>query len=223
MAHVLRPLGGTTDDLLRSNFLTTRGMEEWGVSSMVFRRNMYTTQGAAPTSTCVTVPFVNGDDEVVAVTDALALLPGEWKKEPVLDGETDMAYLPMSIAAGRYAFHTGFISMDKTIHGPVERLDQLGEGAHGLMLGRVDNNEAILAQSWHVYREIDRLLRAVGSDLSRVVQQTLLLRDARHYALVEQVGRRWFGAASPATTVVPCDDIGPYPGLLLEIESIALR
>lgn len=223
MARVMKPLGGTTDDLLRSNFLITRGMEEWGVSSMVFRKNMYSTQSAAPTSTCVTVPFINGDAEIVAVTDALALLPGRWKKESVINSATDMAYLPMSIAAGPYAFHTGFISMDKDFHGPVERLNQLDAGARALIEGRVDNSETILAQAWHIYREIDQMLRAVGSDLNMVVQQTLLLRDARDYALVEQVGRLWFDDALPATTIVPCDDIGPYPGLLLEIESVAVR
>jgi enamine deaminase RidA (YjgF/YER057c/UK114 family) len=113
--------------------------------------------------------------------------------------------------------------MDKSFHGPIMRLDQLDEAAHMLGANRVDDTEPILAQSWHIFREIEKMLNSVGSDLSKVVQQTVLLRDASDYAVVEQVARIWCKGVLPPTTVIACDDIGPYPGLLLEIESIAVR
>jgi enamine deaminase RidA (YjgF/YER057c/UK114 family) len=223
MGRVLEKHEASIDDLLRSNFLTTRGMTEWGVSSMVFRQHMYSSKQAAPTSTCVTVPHINGDDDIVAVSDALALLPGEWRKAPALDDVTDMAHLPMSIGAGPYAFHTGFIPMDKSFHGPVERFGQLGDAGRFLGSNRLDEAETIAAQSWQVYREIEKMLNAVGSTLKQAVQQTVLMRDPTQYAVVEQAARALIGQDLPATTVLPCDDIGPYPGLLLEIETIAVR
>jgi enamine deaminase RidA (YjgF/YER057c/UK114 family) len=223
MERVLASQGATIDDVLRHNYLTTMGMREWGLASMVYRQQLYSSKGAAPTSTCVTVPYINSDPDVVLVSDAIALLPGEWKKEVMLDPETDMAHLPMTIAAGPYVFHTGYIAMDKTLHGPIRRLSELHDEGRFLGQTQFDSAESLVAQAWFTYREVNGMLQRAGTDLSRVVQQTVLMRDATQYAIIEQTVGRMFRGAVPPTTVIACDDIGPYPELFFEVEAVAVR
>ncbi|MCC7104128.1 MAG: hypothetical protein IT307_03220 [Chloroflexi bacterium] len=223
MQRVLESQGGSLDDLVRQNFLSTTGMAEWGIASMEYRSQLVTGKQAAPTSTSVTVPAVNGDREVVIVSDATALLPGEWKKEPVLDTGIDMAFLPMTIGAGPFAFTTGFVAMDKSFHGPVRSFAELGDEGRLLGTGRFDANETLIAQAWYTYRAIDEMLRGAGSGLTRVVQQTVLMRDATQYPALESVALKLYEGQLPPTTVLSCDDIGPYPGLLFEVETVAVR
>jgi hypothetical protein len=67
------------------------------------------------------------------------------------------------------------------------------------------------------------MLRDAGSDMSKVVHQTVLMRDASYYGVLEQVALKLYGGSLPPTTILACDDIGPYPGLLCEVETVAVR
>jgi enamine deaminase RidA (YjgF/YER057c/UK114 family) len=221
---ILESRGGTQDDLLRQNFFTTMGMPEWGLASMVYRPRFYSGQHTAPTSTSVTVPTIDGGPDAVIVTDVTALVPGgPWVKEALLDPSIDMTHLPMTITAGPLVHTTGFVAMEKNFHGPVTSFSELNDAGRHLGMGRVEATEPMLAQAWYTYAAIEQMLRGAGSSMDRVVHQHVLMRDASDYGVLEQVARGFYGDKLPATTLVACDDIGPYPGLLFEVETVAVR
>jgi enamine deaminase RidA (YjgF/YER057c/UK114 family) len=56
-----------------------------------------------------------------------------------------------------------------------------------------------------------------------VVQQTIYARDLRDVPEILTFCRQAFVDRLPPTTVVGVEDIGPYPGLLLEVDVIAVR
>jgi enamine deaminase RidA (YjgF/YER057c/UK114 family) len=221
---ILESRGGTQDDMLRQNFFTTMGMQEWGLGSMVFRPRYYSGKHTAPTSAGVTVPAINADPDAVVITDAVALLPGgPWAKEGQLDPVIDMTHLPMTITAGPLAYTTGFVAMEKNFHGAVTSFAELADSGRGLGAGRPDATEPLVSQAWYTYDAIARMLRDAGSDMSKVVHQTVLMRDASYYGVLEQVALKLYGGSLPPTTILACDDIGPYPGLLFEVETVAVR
>jgi 2-iminobutanoate/2-iminopropanoate deaminase len=70
-----------------------------------------------------------------------------------------------------------------------------------------------------VLTNMQAILLAAGSDLSRVVKTTVFLSDLADFARMNAVYAEFFGAEPPARSTV---QVGLAKGMLVEIECIAL-
>lgn len=71
----------------------------------------------------------------------------------------------------------------------------------------------------YALRNMDAILRAAGSGLSRVLKVTVYVSDIEHWPKVNEVYTRFFGEHKPARAVVPVKDL--HYGFKIEIECIA--
>jgi 2-iminobutanoate/2-iminopropanoate deaminase len=78
------------------------------------------------------------------------------------------------------------------------------------------------AQVRQTFANLDRALRAGGSDLSQVVKVTGFLTDMAHLPELVAARRQYFGEPFPADSVVEVTALS-RPELLIEIEAIAIR
>lgn len=78
---------------------------------------------------------------------------------------------------------------------------------------------SIEAQTELVLRNLAAIVKAAGSDLSRVLRTTVYLTDIGLWGRVNDVYQRAFGAHRPARTVVPVPTL--HHGFLIEIDAIA--
>ena len=80
-------------------------------------------------------------------------------------------------------------------------------------------------QARQAYRNLDATLREVGSDLSDVVNVTVLLGDARHYEAFTEVRREFFpDDRYPASTIITnASFVAPEIMLLLQAVAVVDR
>ena len=82
----------------------------------------------------------------------------------------------------------------------------------------VDGSD-IEAQSERVLKNLDAVLRAAGTSLSRVVKTTCFLVDLNDFPAFNAIYGRWFGDHKPARSTV---QVAKLPrGVLVEVECIA--
>ncbi len=74
-------------------------------------------------------------------------------------------------------------------------------------------------QTEQVLVNIAGILRATGSDLSRVLKMTVYISDMSLWGRVNEVYARVMGEAKPARAIVPVKEL--HYGFLIEIEAIA--
>ncbi|HEX8143376.1 MAG TPA: Rid family detoxifying hydrolase [Pyrinomonadaceae bacterium] len=74
-------------------------------------------------------------------------------------------------------------------------------------------------QTRQVLENIGAVLRAAGSDLSRVLKMTIYVSDISLWSAVNEVYAQVMGDARPARAVVPTREL--HYGFLVEIEAIA--
>jgi 2-iminobutanoate/2-iminopropanoate deaminase len=74
-------------------------------------------------------------------------------------------------------------------------------------------------QTERVMRNLAAILRAAGTDLSRVVKTTVFLTDMAEFAAMNEVYARHFGEHRPARSTVAVS--GLPRGVLVEIEAVA--
>jgi 2-iminobutanoate/2-iminopropanoate deaminase len=79
----------------------------------------------------------------------------------------------------------------------------------------------VAAQAERVMKNLDAVLRAAGSDFSRVVKCTVYLTDMAHFPAVNEVyGRSFQAGAAPARATVA---VAQLPrGALVEVDCVAL-
>ena len=77
------------------------------------------------------------------------------------------------------------------------------------------------AQAEQVFRNLDRVLRAGGSSLDRVVKVTIFLTDMTNFPKIVELRGKWFSEPWPADTIVQVSSLA-LPGLEIEIEAIAV-
>ncbi len=91
----------------------------------------------------------------------------------------------------------------------------------------VDENGAVVgpgdfdAQAEQVFRNLEAVLHAGGSDLSRVVKVTIYVTDMAVFPKILELRERYFRKPYPADTIVEIAALG-LPELLLEIDAIAI-
>ena len=93
---------------------------------------------------------------------------------------------------------------------------QASIGADGSIVGP-DDFDAQLAQT---FANIEKVLAAGGSDLSRVVKVTIYLTDMANFPKIVEARQRYFTAPYPADTTVEVRSLA-LPELMVEIDVIA--
>lgn len=93
---------------------------------------------------------------------------------------------------------------------------QASIGADGSIVGAGDF-DAQLAQT---FANIETVLAAAGSDLSKVVKVTIYLTDMGHFPKIVEARRRWFTPPYPADTTAEVKSLA-LPELMVEIDVIA--
>lgn len=93
---------------------------------------------------------------------------------------------------------------------------QASIGADGSIVG-VGDFDAQLAQT---FANIETVLAAGGSDLSKVVKVTIYLTDMGHFPRILEARKRWFTPPYPADTTVEVKGLA-LPELMVEIDVIA--
>ncbi len=78
---------------------------------------------------------------------------------------------------------------------------------------------SIEAQTRQVLVNISEILKAAGSDLSRVLKMTVYVSDISLWGAVNEVYGEVMGEARPARAVVPTKEL--HYGFLIEIDAIA--
>ncbi|WP_296717970.1 RidA family protein [Erythrobacter sp.] len=90
----------------------------------------------------------------------------------------------------------------------------------------IDENGAIVgpgdfdAQLAQTFANIETVLAAAGSDLSKVVKVTIYLTDMANFSKNVEARRRWFTPPYPADTTLEVRALA-LPELMLEIDVIA--
>lgn len=93
---------------------------------------------------------------------------------------------------------------------------QASIGADGSIVGEGDF-DIQLAQT---FANIERVLAAAGSDLSKVVKVTIYLTDMANFPRIVEARRRWFTPPYPADTTLEVRSLA-LPELMVEIDVIA--
>ena len=96
-----------------------------------------------------------------------------------------------------------------------------GQGAIDTSTGELVGSD-VETQTRQVFRNMQAILEAAGSDLSRVLRCGVFLVDLRDFEKMNAVYADVFGEHRPARTTVQVAAL-PNPGLRVEIDAIAYR
>lgn len=96
-----------------------------------------------------------------------------------------------------------------------------GQGAIDSSTGELAGSD-VETQTRQVFRNLQAILEAAGSDLSRVLRCGVFLVDLRDFEKMNRVYADVFGEHRPARTTVQVAAL-PNPGLRVEIDAIAYR
>jgi reactive intermediate/imine deaminase len=77
------------------------------------------------------------------------------------------------------------------------------------------------AQADHAFANLDRVLRAGGSSLARVIKVTIFLHDMGNFPKIVELRGKYFTPPYPADTIVEISSLYS-PDALIEIEAIAV-
>jgi enamine deaminase RidA (YjgF/YER057c/UK114 family) len=87
--------------------------------------------------------------------------------------------------------------------------------------GELVGGDDPLAQARQAYANLDAVLRAAGSDLTRLLKLTVFLTDMRHSEAAARARREFVPAeAFPASTLVQVSSLA-HPSWLIEVEAMA--
>jgi reactive intermediate/imine deaminase len=94
---------------------------------------------------------------------------------------------------------------------------QAAIGDDGEIVGENDFDR----QAEQAFRNLDRVLTAAGSSLSKVVKVTIFLRSMENFGKIVELRRKWFSAPYPADSIIEVSSLYS-PKAMIEIEAIAL-
>jgi 2-iminobutanoate/2-iminopropanoate deaminase len=94
-----------------------------------------------------------------------------------------------------------------------------GQGAVDPATGQLAGLD-IESQTDRVFKNLDAILKAAGTDLSHVIRCGVFLVDMRDFPAMNAVYARWFGDHRPARTTVAVSSL-PHAGLRVEIDAVA--
>jgi 2-iminobutanoate/2-iminopropanoate deaminase len=94
-----------------------------------------------------------------------------------------------------------------------------GQGAIDPATGQLAGLD-VESQTDQVFKNLEAILKAAGTDLSHVIRCGVFLVDMRDFAAMNAVYARWFGSHRPARTTVAVSSL-PHAGLRVEIDAVA--
>jgi 2-iminobutanoate/2-iminopropanoate deaminase len=94
-----------------------------------------------------------------------------------------------------------------------------GQGAIDPATGQLAGLD-VAAQTRQVFRNLEAILIAAGTDLSHVLRCGVFLVDMRDFAAMNDVYAQVFGSHRPARTTVAVSAL-PHAGLRVEIDAVA--
>jgi 2-iminobutanoate/2-iminopropanoate deaminase len=94
-----------------------------------------------------------------------------------------------------------------------------GQGAIDPATGALVGSD-VATQTEQVFKNIQAILEAAGTDLSRVLRCGVFLVDMGEFQAMNAVYARVFGEHRPARTTVAVSAL-PHPGLRVEIDAVA--
>lgn len=131
----------------------------------------------------------------------------------------------MTDSSGHRPVHAPGLPTPIGPYSPGVILDRLvivsGQGATDPATGRLAGSD-VETQTEQVFRNIQAILEAAGTDLSRVLRCGVFLVDLRDFEKMNAVYQRVFRDNRPARTTVQVASL-PDPGLRVEIDAIAYR
>jgi enamine deaminase RidA (YjgF/YER057c/UK114 family) len=222
LKRILESQGAPFGNLLRNNRFARRRMDDLGYVHPL-QAKLFGEPHNWPAATGFSVRNLHVRDDVQVLSDSIALLPGEHRKQVGLPSDRLVATgIAMWTTGGPFWLVSGELGVDPREHKVINSLGDLDDEGRWLALGRVHEGQAVIAQAWYIYRKLERLAKEGGANLSSVVQQNIYLRDLAQYPAVERVAHIAYDGEMPPTTVIPVDGIGTSDDLLLEIEVIAV-
>ncbi len=77
------------------------------------------------------------------------------------------------------------------------------------------------AQAKQAFENLDRVLRAGGSSMKKVVKVNIYLTDMSNFPKIVELRKQYFSKPYPADTIVEISKLG-LPELMIEIEAVAI-
>jgi len=106
------------------------------------------------------------------------------------------------------------------VTGPVKTIYIAGQVAYDKD-GKVVGADDMRAQAEQVFKNLETALGAAGATFSDVVKMNTYVTDASQVAAIREVRARYFGATTPASTMVAVAAL-VRPELMIEIEVVAV-
>lgn len=85
--------------------------------------------------------------------------------------------------------------------------------------GELVGGDDVVAQTEQVFQNMDRVLKATGATFADIVKVTIFLTDIRDRGAVNEVRKRYFETARPASTLVGVNEL-VVPGMKVEVEAV---
>ena len=136
------------------------------------------------------------------------------------------SFYAQAVTSGPLLFTAGHIAIKTSEEGKplVSGFDDIPEEGRFLATGRShpDSRDGpIIAQTWYVYKELERTLTDHGMSLEDSINITVFLADTRDVSAFHRVHSHFFNDILPALTIVGFDEVG-HRGCLIEIEITAV-
>lgn len=114
-------------------------------------------------------------------------------------------------------FEPFYISQGFRIGNVVHLSGQASIDMQGNIVGAGDFD----AQAEQTFRNIERVLDAAGSSLSKIFKVTIYLTDMANFPTIMELRQRWFDKPYPADTIVEVNSLA-LPELMIEIDVQAI-
>ncbi|MEE9612907.1 MAG: RidA family protein [Desulfatiglandales bacterium] len=202
--RLLESQGAGLKDLLDVTAFWRHGMRDLGEREYLREKLFKTPQNAPPaTGFGIHNLSVIPDDQII--TGGVALLPGEYQKQPLRYGDADRVGTYSSMTkGGPFWFHAGMISIDLVNLKNIVSFADLADNGRFLAQNYIDDSQAIMAKTWYIYRY---MLDNVDAKASQVIHQTVYLKNASDWPAVERIANIFFKGHLPPTTIIPVDTV----------------
>ena len=84
---------------------------------------------------------------------------------------------------------------------------------------RLVGDEDVAAQARQIFKNMRKVLDAVGAEFSDILKVTVFLTDISDRAKINPVRQEFFGSSRPASTLVGVSELA-LPGMKIEIEAV---
>lgn len=206
LGQLMESQGANLDDLFTVEGFSRHGMRDI-CDRLYLREKIFKTPQNAPHSSHLGNYSLSPIPDVEIIWGGIALLPGEYQKEPTsYSRDKPVGLYSRLIKAGpiAYAGGSGFRATEQK--GFIAFSDLADKGRF-LAQSRIGNNHPIMTRAWHIY---SNSLAKAGVEASQVIHQTIYLKNPSEWPAVESIARVIFDGRIPPTTIVPVDEFPFY-------------